>query len=334
VIGYLLFPLAVFIFMLLGYTILLGNFMFLMLILAALSFLSIGLIIVFGALWEFYFPGVAKFFIANKRGTSSVELVVDDAGWGEFLASKKYLPEGLIKYKFGWTLLPQPIKKFLSAPLSFGKPPGRKPKDKEKAEERQKEWERQKRQEIELEQCEQRLAENIALKKVMLKGFGKPFWLQYSGLAANFNPYVLVPGETHQDNPAGYFDQFTDYLTNSDKLSPEIKTEILEKTKTLQERCENIRVVLDPRKFNEIHPDMYTESQIDAHGRIHFRLGQLSIKGMPVGKILLVMLIALAVVGGITVIYFMFMKQPQGQPQPSQMIKSLFQRLLLLSRFF
>jgi len=325
-IGYLLLPLAVFIFLLLGYTILLGNFMFLMVILSMLSFLAIGLLVIFASLWEWYFPQVAKLFIANKRGARSIELVVDDAGWGEFFASKKYLPEGLIKYKFGWAFLPRPIKKLFGAMPSIGKPPGRKSKDESKRKEREKQWKQQKQREFELQQSEQKLAENIALKRVQLKGFGKPLWLQYSGLAANFNPYILVPSEAEQDNPHTYFNQFTSYIEEiSESLSPDTKKTILEQFEALKQKCEGLRVVLDPRRFKELHPKMYTEDQVDAHGRLHERIGWLNARGLPGGKFLVVLLIALAVIGGIAVVYFMFLKEPQGPPpQASQIVKSLF----------
>lgn len=327
-IGYLLLPLAVFIFVLLGYTIFLGNFMFLMVILSALSFLSIGLLIAYGALWEWYFPQVAKFFIANKRGPKSIELLFNDAGWAEFFASKKWLPEGLLKYKFGWRFLQRPLKKLFGSMPPPGKPPGRKPKDPDKARQRQKEWEEQKKREFELQHCEQTLAEEIALKKVTLKGFGKTLWLTYSGLAANFNPFILVPSEAKQDNPHLYFNEFTSFIEGlSETLTPETKQKIISQLADLEKKCENIRVVLDPRKFKEIQVGCPTQSQVDAHGWLHERIGWLKAKGLPGGKLFLVLIIALAVVAGIAVVYFMFLKKPQ----PTQIIKPLLNYLRLLN---
>ena len=323
-IGLILVGLAVFGFMVIGAIIVMGNLFVLLMVLSIFSFLAVGLLITVGALWEWYFPTPAKTLISAKRGAGSVELNVDDTGWGELVGSKSYLPEGLIKYKFGWTLLPRPIRKFLKN-IKIGKPPGRKSKDPEKVRQRQEAWEKAQKRKFALQNCEQELAEEIALKRIMLKGLNKPLWLQYSGLAANFNPLVLVPGEAKQDNPHSYFRQFNSFLEDlSEKLSPEILETIKNKLELLEEKCEKIRVVLDPRRFKEIHPKMYTESQLDAHGRYHERIGELKVRGMPMGKILTILLIGAMVVGGIFVAYYLFMSP---QSQPAHLISSFSARL-------
>ena len=329
-IGLILVGLAVFVFMVIGAIIVMGNLFVLLMVLSIFSFLAVGLLIMVGALWEWYFPTPAKTLISHKRGAGSFALNVDDIGWGELLASKSFLPEGLIKYKLGWSTLPRPIRKFVEE-LKIGKRPGREPKDPEEAKKRQKEWEKAQKLKAERENCEQELAEQIALKKITLKDMGKPLWLLYSGAAMNFNPYVLVPGEAKQDNPTVYFEQFTSFLEGlSEKLSPETLKSIKENLRELEKKCENIRVVLDPRRFKEVLPKMYTQSQIDAHGRVHERIGELKVRGMPMGKILTILLIGALVVGGIFVAYYFFMSP---QSQPAQLVSSFSARLSNVSLF-
>lgn len=325
-IGLLLIPIAVMLLMVLGYLLLIGNFVFLIMFLGITAFLGIGLLVIIGSLWEWYFPSIAKMFISTKRSANSYELKTDAVGYGEFIPSRKIFPEGLIKYKYGWAFLPEPIRKFGFIQKIVGKP-GKKSKDPEKDRQAEEEWERKQKQKLDIEQFEQQFAENIALKKITLKGLGKPFWLQYSGLAANFNPYILVPGEAKQDNPHDYFDVFKIYLNGlSTKLAPDIKQEILKKLGELEAKCENLRVVIDPRRFKEIHPKMFTESQIDAHGRIHEEIGRLKVSGMPLGKVLIILLVGVVIIGGLAAVYFLFMKQPpQATPtQTAQAILSLF----------
>lgn len=312
-IGFLVIITAVMLFTMLGYVVLLGNFYLTMLLLTIYAFTGIAALIIASALWEFWFPRVAKTLIAHKR-KASFELAVDDLGWGELTPSKTYLPEGLVKWKFGWSLLPRPIQKLGIAKKIFKRKSGRPPKDPEEAKRRQREWIAKQKQEQQLKELERDLAEQIALKKIMLKGLGKPLWLQYTGLAGNFNPQVLVASEAKQDNPRTYFQQLKLYVENLGTIPAQAKTDLAKKLEELQQRVETIRVVVDPRRFKEIHPKMYTQSQMDAHGQIHEEIGRLSVSGMPLGKILTVLLIVAGVCGALFVVYYFSLRQPMPMP--------------------
>ena len=318
-IGFLILVLAVMGCFGLGYTLLMGDFLIFMNTTIILALGGLAGIILVGLLWEFYFPQPAKMFIASKRA-SAYELAVDDLGWGQLTPSKSYMPQGLVKWRFGWSLLPRPIMKLDIIQRLIGKKRGRPPKDPEKAQKAQEQFEARQQQLRDIERKEQELAEQIALKKCMLKGTGKPLWLQYIGLGANFNPYVLVPGELKQDNPHEYVSQMRTYVNGSASLTSEAKTDLLKLIQDLETHIDNVRVVIDPRRFKEIHPKMYTQSQIDDHGRIHEEIGRLSVSGLPLGKILIVLLVIVGVVGVIAAVYFLFMK-PQQPQQSSALIR-------------
>lgn len=322
----LLIATGVFLFMLIGYSLLMGTFVTLLITIVSIGFVGIASLVIFGVLWEFYFPKPAKTLIAHKRA-SSFELKCDDVGFADLLPSHRYLPEGLIKYKFGWVLLPRPIRKFFTE-MKLKRKPGRKAKNPDDEAKRQKEYQALQKQELDNEDRERELAEQIALKKFTLKGMGKPLWLQYEGLAANFNPQVLVPLEAKQDNPHLYFRQFEEIINDMD-LTEASKTKILEKLGELKSHVEKIRVVIDPRRFKEIHPKCYTQSQIDAHGRIHEEYGRLSVTGFPIAKIMMILVIAVVIIGALGVVYFMFLKPQATQPQPAQQIISLIASKLL-----
>lgn len=308
-IGYLFMGVAVIMFMMLGYVVLMGDFMVMITLMTVYSFAGLAMLILFPALWEFWFPKPAKMLIVHKRA-AAYELTVDDIGWGELTPSKKYMPEGLVKWKFGWSLLPRPIRKLFEPKLSTAKkPPGRPPNDPEKAAKRLKEWQAKQGQDKFILEKERDMAEKIALKKIILKGTGKPLWLQYEGLAANFNPYVLVPLEKEQDNPHVQFQLLQSWIDGLRNLPDQVKDKLAEKLQELETHVDKIRVVIDPRRFQEVHPYMYTQSQVDAHGQIHEEIGRLG-AGFPIGKILLILLIVIGVIGGIFVVYYFLMQQP------------------------
>ncbi len=323
-IGFIFIIIAVICFIGIGYPLLIGNmFMFInMLIITALAGLAITA--VWGALWEFYFPQLSKMFIATKR-CASYELVCDDIGYGQVQPSKKYMPQGLVVWKFGWSLLPRPIMK-LDFVQAIRKRLGRPLKDPDKEKQAQEQWEKRQQQIQGIEAKEAELAEQISLKKIMLKGINKPLWLQYLGLAANFNPYVLVPGEIKQDNPHQQFDQMRDFIDKSSSLSAQAKEEVKAKINDLETHCDKVRLVLDPRRFKEIHPKMYTQSQVDDHGRIHEEIGRLSVTGIPM-KYIVIIIAVIAIVGVFAFIYFMF--GPKGSPnQPAQQTTAMLHYLL------
>ena len=319
-IGFLLLMIGIMMFMGLGYTLVTAPFIVFMNTLIIVCFVGLIVTVLFGLLWEFYFPQPAKMFIANKR-VASYELVADDIGWGELLPSKRYMPQGLVMWRYGWSLLPRPIMK-LGIMQWIAKKRGRPIKDPDKAKEAEEQFQKRQEQIQDIERKEEELAEQIGLKKLMLKGTGRPLWLQYLGLAANFNPYVLVPGEAKQDNPHEHFDSMRTFINDSANLTTQAKNEIIEKLKELETHIDHVRVVIDPRRFKEIHPKMYTQSQVDDHGRIHEEIGRLSVSGLPLGKILIILLVIVGVVATIGAVYFLFLKpqQPQGGEQQAASI--------------
>jgi len=327
-IGFLLLIIGIMMFMGLGYTLITAPFIVFMNTAIIICIAGIAITVFAGALWEFYFPQPAKMFIANKR-VASYELAVDDIGWGELLPSKSYMPEGLVKWRYGWSLLPRPIMKFGETVQNLlAKKRGRPKKDPESEKQAQEQFEAQQQQLQDIKEKQDELAEQIGLKKCMLKGTGRPLWLQYVGAAANFNPYVLVPLEAKQDNPHNYFSQMQTWITGYGNLTAQAKAEVLTKLADLETHVDKERVVIDPRRFKEIHPQMYTESQLDALERIFFRLGQLSISGMPVGKIIMILLVVGVVVGGIAAVYFLFLKPQQPQGGEQQAASFIIHRIL------
>jgi len=321
-IGFIIFPLVVMLFMLLGYTILIGSFSLLMMILVILAFLGLGTLTIAAALWEFYFPRPAKTLIAARHRASCISLVADDVGYLDIVPNKAQFPEGLIEHKLGFTFLPKP---FREAPTEFisRKKRGRPPKNPQEAEERQKEFEQETRIQVERERMERETAQTIALKKLTLKGMGKPVWLEYSGLAAAFNPYILVPPEIQQDNPHSYFETFKTNIKTATDIAVDTKEWLLKQLGEIETKIDKVRVIIDPRRFKEIHPRMYTRDHVSTHRRINFERGVASVTGLPLGKILLVLVAVLGVIGTIFMIYILFMK-PQQPQQMATLIRSFF----------
>lgn len=311
-IGFLLLGLGVALFMLFGYSLLTAPFNIFMNTAIISSFVGMVFLVIFGALWEWYFQKPAKDIIAH-RNAAAWEFAFDDLGYAQLLPSKKYLPQGLVVWKFGWAFSPRPIMKteFIQ---KLARRVGRKSKNPEDQKKREAEWQSKQEEEAMFQRREQELAEQITLKKCMWKGMGKPIIFQYIGLAANFNPYMLVPSEVKQDNPHSYFKEFKAYIEKLTSLSLDTQKELLTKIQALEDHVDHIRVVINPRSFKEIVPRMWTQSQIEDHGRIHFQLGRLSVTGVPM-KYIVIVLAVVAIIGVLGFIFFMFGPKQGASPQ-------------------
>jgi len=303
-------------FMLLGYALLLGNFYLVMMLLIIYALLGIASISLISALWEWWFPKLAKTLIAHKRA-SSYSGIVDDIGF-EIVPHKGVYPEGLIEHKLGFSFLPKPFmekESFIGKIVRRGRPP----KNPEQAEAKQKEVEEKAKEELKRQQAERDIAQTLALKQAIFKGVGKPIFFEYAGSATAFNPYVLVPSEASQDNPHTDIDNFIGYIKTSKTLTENAKEELLTSFQKLQSKLEHLRVIIDPRRFKEIQPRMYTRDHISAHRRINFERGRASVTGMPIGKLLIIALVIMGAIGGIFAIYYFFMR-PQVPQQATALI--------------
>lgn len=212
-----------------------------MLVLPILGIVSPILFVVF---WVFIVPKIAKMLTWARFQKVSIHAIADDSGYVELVKTDVELAEGVVRTKKGWRFLPRPIWKPLSK------------KTKKKG----------------YDPLED--AENIALRKYVLRGLGKPFWLGYAGLVPSMNPAtlaILQQNQSNPNNPHSHFNKIDSYIKSlPSQFSIDNRTMHIRKdlTKMITELREHLKskavTVLDPRAMKEILPDVTPPSLMDA----------------------------------------------------------------------
>ena len=178
--------------------------------------------------WFFIVPGLAKKLTWNRFRNVEAHLVGDDSGYAEFVFTKERIPEGAARTKRGWHFLPQPIYQN----------PGKTD---------------------ELIQ-----AERIALKKYILKDFGKPFLIDYAGKITSMNLGTLAALQQteKQVDIKWYFDEMEKIIADTPK---HFRKELSKKLKALQQATDAEPLTnIDIGTIKEAVPKMYPPSLIDA----------------------------------------------------------------------
>lgn len=212
-----------------------------MYVLPVIGILSIIFVPIF---WFFIVPKIARTLTWKKFSKCSFHFIGDDTGFAYLVPTTEELPEGVVKTKYGYRFLPRPI---LHNEKSN-------PNDK--------------------------VLEQLMLRRFVWKDMGKPIWFGYAGKVAAVNPVTLALVESEKKkktrNPVNkvlrelevYVKSLPETLTVQDKHSVRTinpQKELKEKIKLLKTAL-NYKplTILDPTKIKEILPKMWTPSQIDA----------------------------------------------------------------------
>lgn len=230
-------------------------------------------------IWFFIVPKLARKLTGARFRNVSIHAIADDSGYVELVTTDVELPEGVVKTKKGWRFLPRPIYKLLT---------------------------RKKKKNYEALEG----AENIALRKYVLKGLGKPFWFDYAGIVASTNPATLAVLQQNQNpsNPQVHFNKIENYIESLPKEFP-WKNQIFHIRKDLKKMLEEIRehlkskpiTTLDPRAMKEILPELTPPSLMDAIEMYSEMVGREE-RGTQYGKIIGVGLIFGVIIFGIIAI--------------------------------
>lgn len=233
-------------------------------------------------IWFFIVPKVARMLTGAKFRNVSIHAIADDSGYVELVKTNVELPEGVVKTKKGWRFLPRPIWKSLKT--------------------------RRKKKTGETLALEG--AENIALRKYVLKGLGKPFWFGYAGTVAAMNPPTLAVLQQNQNpsNPQGHFNKIENYIESLPKEFPwnnqtiyirkDLKQMLAEVKEYLKSKT---LTILDPRALKEILPELTPPSLMDAIEMYSEMVGREE-RGTQYGKIIGVGLIFGVIIFGIIAI--------------------------------
>lgn len=181
-----------------------------------------------GIFWFLVVPGIAKMLTWSRFKNVSIHLVGDDSGYAEFVATKEELPEGIVRTKKGWHFLPSPIYS------NLGKSKGLK------------------------------RAEQIGLKKYILKGLGKPIWLDYAGKITSMNIGTLAAMQQNKNqlDLKWYFDEMTKIIADTPKV---FRKELSNKLKALEEATKaEALTLINIAQIKSAVPKMYPSSLIDA----------------------------------------------------------------------
>lgn len=200
--------------------------------------------IIFAVFWLFIVPKLAKMLTWARFQNVSIHGIADDSGYFELVKTDVELAEGVVRTKKGWRFLPRPIWKPLSK--------RRKKKSYDPLED----------------------AEHIALRKYVLKGLGKPFWLGYAGLVPSTNPATLATLQqtpTNPNNPHIYFNKIQAYIESLPPQFPwnnrtiHIRKDLTKMINELQLYLKSKPLtILDPRALKEILPELTPPSLMDA----------------------------------------------------------------------
>jgi len=217
---------------------------------------------IFGAIfWIFIVPGLAKMLTWNRFKNVSFHLVGDNSGYAELVPTKEELPEAIVLTKKGWQFLPSPI---------YTNPA--------KTE-------------------EEKQAEQIGLKKYILKGIGKPIWISYAGKITSMGMGTLAAMQQteKQVDLKWYFDEMQKIIADTPK---HFRKELDKKLKALQEATKAKPLTnIDIEGIKTAVPKMYPPSLIDA-----LAINR-EMKGMRrMGRELLPWILALAVVFGMVAV--------------------------------
>lgn len=181
-----------------------------------------------GIFWFLVVPGIAKMLTWSRFKNVSLHLVGDDSGYAELVPTQEELPEGIVRTKKGWHFLPSPV---------YSNPT--------KSEGLQK-------------------AEKLGLKKYILKGLGKPIWIDYAGKITSMNIGTLAAMQQNEEQLSlkWYFDEMTKIIADTPK---HFRKELNKKLKVLEEATKaKALTLIDIDEIKQAVPKMYPPSLIDA----------------------------------------------------------------------
>ena len=212
--------------------------------------------------WFFMVPKIARMLTAAKFKNVSIHAIGDDSGYVELVTTNVELPEGVVRTKKGWRILPSPIFKSLK---------GRKKKNYE----------------------DLVAAEKIATRKYVLKGLGKPFWFGYAGMVAAMNPATLATlqqSSNNINNPHVHFNKINSYIKSLPKQfiwNNQTKKDLTKMLEELEAQVESEPLTpLDPRGIKEVLPELTPPSLMDAVETYAERVG-MEERGKDYGKVAL-----------------------------------------------
>lgn len=214
-------------------------------------------------IWFVLVPKVARMLTWNRFKNISIHAVADQAGYIELLPTKESLPEGIERTKKGWRFLPKPIWK--------GNPG---------------------EETSELEQ--------LALRKYILKDYGKPFWIGHAGKVTAMNPGTVAA--LQQDEKPLNVEPYIEDVENFAKDIPQhFYRSLKPKLKKLRQVVSAKEYTLiDIDKIKELVTKMYPPSLIDALATNRELKGMRKRKGeyMPIilGGMIIVGIIAFTVI--------------------------------------
>lgn len=222
--------------------------------------------------WVFIVPKVAKMLTWARFRSVSVHAIADDSGYVELVTTDVELPEGVVRTKRGWRFLPRPIWK----PLKKRK---KNPFTK---------------REVALEG-----AEKLALKKYVLKGLGKPFFLGYAGMVAAMNPATVAALQQTTKNPINltlHFNKIYEFANDMPKHFRRPLTKMLDELKSYS--IAKPLTLIDPRAVKEILPEMTPPSLMEAIETYSEMVG-MEEKGKQYGRLIIggALIIGLVVLG-------------------------------------
>jgi len=187
------------------------------------------LALIFGPIfWFFIVPGLAKMLTWNRFKNVTFHLIGDHTGYAELVPTKEQLPESITRTKKGWHFNPSPI---------YANP------SKSETDEQ---------------------TEQIGLKKYILKGIGKPIWLNFAGkiTSMNFGALATLQQNKKEVNLEPYFDGLKEIIADTPK---HFKKPLTTKLNALQKVVKSKPLTyLDLGGIKTALPQMYPPSLIDA----------------------------------------------------------------------
>jgi len=200
-----------------------------------LPILGITLAVLAPIIWFFIVPKVARMLTWCRFRNVSIHAIADDSGYVELVPTNVELPEGVVRTKRGWRFLPRPRWKT----------------------KKEKRLNEKKRQELDM-------AEQLGLRKYVLKGLGKPFWFGYAGKITAMNPATLAALQqtNNPHNPTGNFQVIEEYIKNIAEPFRKDLTKMLTQLKQ-QVKAKSLTLI-NTDAIKTVVPQMYPASLIDA----------------------------------------------------------------------
>jgi len=201
-------------------------------------------------------PPLARKITMKRFSNCAMIPTATDAGYVEFLFTKKEeLPEGVVFTENGVQFLTRPM------------------------------WQTKKQRKTPMPRNIMDI-EAMALKKYIVKDFGKPIFFAYAGKLGTFNAATLAALQQNKQtlNPEAQFQRLEEFIKHMPKPFNEPLKEMV-KDLRLHTKAKTI-TYFDPATIKQVLPRMIPPSILGAYGKNRLALG-MELKGKEYGKLIL-----------------------------------------------